>query len=86
MSARTRLAVAQPPADPLDMAEVLRARLKQAKVECSELHEATAERIALRVHDVRGSFVTRLGGGGVRTAKRLGPERRRRVSQAAKPD
>jgi hypothetical protein len=40
------------------MAEVLRARLKQAKVERSELHDATPERIALRVHYLRGSFVT----------------------------
>jgi integrase len=50
--------VFEPPADPLDMAEVLRARLKQAGVERMELHNATAERIALRVHDLRGSFVT----------------------------
>jgi integrase len=50
--------VFEPPADPLGMAEVLRARLREAGVDRPELHKATAERIALRVHDLRGSFVT----------------------------
>ena len=47
-----------PPADPHGLAEVLRARLVEAGVKRAELHTRNANRIALRVHDLRGSFVT----------------------------
>jgi integrase len=50
--------VFDPPTDPLSLAEVLRARLLLAGVRRPELHKQSAERIALRVHDLRGSFVT----------------------------
>jgi integrase len=46
------------PADPLSLATDLRARLVEAGVKRPELHTATAERMALRAHDLRGSFVT----------------------------
>ena len=47
-----------PPADPLSLAEVLRARLVEAKVDRPELHTRNAHRIALQLHDLRASFVT----------------------------
>lgn len=50
--------VFEPPADPMGLAEVLRGRLREAGVTRAELHTATAERLALRAHDLRGSFVT----------------------------
>ena len=50
--------VFDPPADPLSLAGVLRARLVEAGVKRAELHTRNADRIALRVHDLRGSFVT----------------------------
>lgn len=50
--------VFEPPADPLSLAELLRARLLQAGVTRDELHYSSPERLALRVHDLRGSFVT----------------------------
>ncbi len=46
------------PRDPLSLARELRAHLRLAGVARSELHAATDERMALRVHDLRGSFVT----------------------------
>jgi len=50
--------VFEPPADPLSLAELLRARLLQAGVTRDELHYASPVRPALRAHDLRGSFVT----------------------------
>lgn len=50
--------VFEAPADPLSLAELLRARLQQAGITRPELYQQTAERMALRVHDLRGSFVT----------------------------
>jgi len=50
--------VFEPPADPLSMAELLRSRLDEAGITRTELFKATPERMALRAHDLRGSFVT----------------------------
>jgi integrase len=47
-----------PPADPQSLATDLRRRLSEAGVTRPELHTATPERMALRAHDLRGSFVT----------------------------
>lgn len=47
----------QPP-DPFSMARDLRLHLVQAGVKRKELLVSTTERMALRVHDLRGSFVT----------------------------
>ena len=46
------------PADPLSLADQLRGRLQEAGITRTELFKATPERMALRAHDLRGSFVT----------------------------